>query len=146
MPIGPERKHGMPWNIRLLKIMTHAVHIWSHQLHVRVSRTFFAPFNVCAKLREEQKKKRRGNKQRKVCWGRRNKEMPTDVSGGPAEDFQTSLWQHKVALTHELVLRCMINNLHMPLRTGSLTHTLPDPHLCNMRTHIYSRRRTYNHI
>jgi hypothetical protein len=71
--------------------------------------------------------------------------MPTDVPGGPAEHFQTYLWQHKVASTHELVLRCMINHLRMPLRTGSLTHTLPDPHVCSMRTHIYSRRRTYTY-
>lgn len=58
MPIGPERKYGMPWNIRLLKIMTHAVYIWSHQLHVRVRRNFFAQFNVCAESREAKSKKK----------------------------------------------------------------------------------------
>ncbi len=58
MPIGPERKHGMPWNIRLLKIMTHAVYIWSHQLHVRVRRNFFVQFNVFAESEKRNEKKK----------------------------------------------------------------------------------------
>ena len=48
--------------------MTHTVYIWSHQLHVLVSRTFLAPFNVCANLGEG-KKKSAGEKTETVCLG-----------------------------------------------------------------------------